>query len=219
VMPAGWIQGEAGAAFTDNGGYQTLSAPAVLLRMGITRYAELRAGCLIDSYDSFFPENYAVQQTWFAGMKVPIYIGEEDITRVSFIGHISLESSTISLWQEVYPQPDFRFAIQHSLTSFYALSYNLGCSWSDGYPQYIYTLSNGFALGDSWGCFVELFGDVDRNFETGNHMADGGITFLATDDLQLDISGGFGLTELSDDWFVSGGVSFRLPYLKSAVDL
>ena len=41
------------------------------------------------------------------------------------------------------------------------------------------------------------------------HYLDGGLTFLLTDDLQLDWRAGFGLNDASDDFFTGVGFVFR----------
>ena len=45
------------------------------------------------------------------------------------------------------------------------------------------------------------------------HGFDGGISYLIRPTVQLDVFGGPGLTDAAPDWFVTAGISFRLPQL------
>jgi hypothetical protein len=63
---------------------------------------------------------------------------------------------------------------------------------------------------DPINAFVEVYGWLPEN-ELPDHRFNGGFTFLVRRNLQLDVSGGIGLSEISPDWFVSGGLSWRIP--------
>ena len=44
------------------------------------------------------------------------------------------------------------------------------------------------------------------------HSFDTGLTYMLTDNLQLDGAVGFGLSDEADDWFMTFGVSYRFPF-------
>ncbi len=70
-------------------------------------------------------------------------------------------------------------------------------------------LGLGFEHTDRLSSFVEYFGVFpDRSQEDEQHIIDGGLTYLYSDDIQLDISAGVGLNEATSH-FISLGVAYR----------
>ena len=73
-----------------------------------------------------------------------------------------------------------------------------------------YTATTGIGLTQRMGMFLELFGDVPLNAPgPPRHYADGGVTFLLRENVQLDIAGGAGLNAAAADWFIGAGISVR----------
>jgi len=217
LVPQWYVQVEAGVQQGATGRIREVDLPTLLARIGITEYAELRLGGA--SSLRYLTGEDPLEGAWirsvFAGMKTPIYSGKQGITQIGFIGHIGLEVYNWDFTTDAVSSltPDFRFCVQHSLTEKYALSYNVGCMWEPYTytPAYIYTLSNAYAFSDRLGVFVEFYGQFSSDEYLTEHLFDSGFTFLITENMQLDISGGVGLTELSQDWFLSAGYSLRLP--------
>jgi hypothetical protein len=117
--------------------------------------------------------------------------------------------------------PAVRVALSHQLSERMGLGYNVGysaVSTKDAADQVttsslgVYTVSLGYALADRVGSFVEAFGLVGLSEAAGSsHLINAGFTFVALRNLQFDVSGGFRYAGEGDDWFLSGGLSFRLP--------
>ena len=60
--------------------------------------------------------------------------------------------------------------------------------------------------------FLEVFGDRRTTGDTATGVSiDGGLTFLLTDVMQIDLFVGRGLHGPTADTFVGTGLSFRLP--------
>jgi hypothetical protein len=100
--------------------------------------------------------------------------------------------------------------MQHTISNKQTLSYNLGAEW-DGYspePTFIYTLTTGYSFTEKIGGYIEFFGFIPQ-IEKPDHRFDGGLTYLLNPNQQLDISGGFGLSKTSPDYYVALGYSFR----------
>ena len=107
--------------------------------------------------------------------------------------------------------PLFLFLYKQSLSNVVTFSGNLGMSWNGDTPdpQTNYVLNLGFSISDKVGAFVENFGWIqDGVFDT--HF-DGGISYLISNNTQLDVSGGFGDNNGFSDFFVATGISFRTP--------
>ena len=119
--------------------------------------------------------------------------------------------------------PTLLLAISHTLSPRVSVGYNAGAQWStldvgDGSPlretvvHALYTIAIGFSLSEKVGAFVETFGELDLDAGGSNPASvDGGLTFLVRDNVQIDASGGFGINETADDWFVGAGMSIRVP--------
>ena len=67
------------------------------------------------------------------------------------------------------------------------------------------------SLSDELGMYVEWFAlwPSGASRVRAEHYIDGGFTYLISDDIQLDIRAGKGLTGASDDWFLGTGLSVR----------
>lgn len=108
--------------------------------------------------------------------------------------------------------PSFRFLFSHTLPDGWALGYNLGAAWDDDDVAAEYTAALGRGVGERWGVFIELFGEVPVDGPGGDaHSLDGGVTYAVGPRLQLDLAGGVGLAGDAPDWFLGAGVSFRVP--------
>lgn len=73
-------------------------------------------------------------------------------------------------------------------------------------------LSLDIALGERQGAFVEYFGNIEES-AGDQHSFGAGVTFLLTKNLQLDLSGGAGVTDAAPDFFIEAGFAWRLPRL------
>jgi hypothetical protein len=107
-----------------------------------------------------------------------------------------------------------------------SLGYNIGMEWpefnygfeSQVYPNYIFTLTSGLALTDKLSAFLETFGTFSGfNGEQYYTNFDGGFTYLFRDNMQLDLSAGWGFYNYRfgnvhwQNYFLSLGFSFRIP--------
>lgn len=72
------------------------------------------------------------------------------------------------------------------------------------------SVSMGYSLTDELGAYVEYYGfyNNDRNTDAA-HYANGGVTYLITDNFQVDVRVGAGLNEEADDFFVGTGFAWR----------
>jgi len=108
--------------------------------------------------------------------------------------------------------PDVRFSASHTLADAVGLGYNLGMEWEDGLTgaSFVYTLTVGADVFDDTSGYVEIYGST--RLEGGQSTAlDGGVTWRPADNVQLDISGGIGLTTITPDAMIGVGASIRIP--------
>lgn len=104
--------------------------------------------------------------------------------------------------------PSFVFVTSQQWHGFTLIT-NLGGSWNgtSATPSGNYTINLSYALTPRFGLFIENYGAVTAgNFET---RFDGGVAWLITNNLQLDLLAGFGSNQGLNDYFVSTGFSWR----------
>lgn len=210
IVPKNYLQFENGFSYEKtHDDANEYVVPSTLTKYGINDHFELR---LITEY---VVQNNNSDQT--SGI-VPILVGfktrllEEKgiIPLTSFIGHLSLPKLASKSFQTMYYAPEFRFTMQHTLSEKQTLSYNLGAEW-DGIspePTFIYTLTTGYSFSEKISGYIELYGFLPQ-IQKADHRFDAGINYLCNPNHQLDISGGFGISETSPDYFVALGYSFR----------
>ena len=218
LTPKKWMQFEIGvqSEFDKADGYSSQSSlyPTVLAKYGLSKRFELR---LITEYakDNFKVGNLNSSTSGLAqftvGSKIAISEAKGWLPQISLITHLELPWIASKDYRPSTIVPRYRFLFCHPINDRINFSYNLGMEWENGssVSTTIYTASLGFALTDNIGCFVESYGFLREN-TSGDNRLDGGVTFLLNSNHQLDVSAGFGLNEISPDYFVSCGYSFRL---------
>ncbi len=231
TVPRGFFQAELGLTYEVTKGVlgsgqsfkvKSLSIPGVLLRYGILKNVELRLGGefisekLEQDLHTITQESADNDQSGLSnlafGTKIQLFTEKGSRPDAAFIFHLNIPFDTDGPFQSRYIGTDFRFAVAHSLSERFSLSYNLGGEWSGDSPQAtgIYTLALGISLTNKISAFAESYGFLTQG-EAPDHRLDGGFTYLITKNVQADISGGVGITDSSPDFFIGGGISFRLP--------
>jgi len=132
------------------------------------------------------------------------------LPQTAFLFHVGLPFMASKVFRADHLAPSFRFAMQNSLTKNIGLGYNIGAEW-DGFsstPAWLYTLSTGFNLGEKWYAYTEVFGFIQKN-EKPQHNLDGGFGYYISNDVKIDLSGGFGISQAAPKSYIATGVSFR----------
>jgi hypothetical protein len=210
LVPKGFLQIETGGLFERGAtGGRQLTLPTVLWKYSATDQLEFR---LITETSAALPGGRLGLNPVWIGIKTPLVEGKGMLPKVGLIAHLQLDEAASAGNKARYIAPQFRFVFQHDLSDRFSLSYNLGMEW-DGFtadPNYIYTLSGGFSLGEKAGLFLEVYGDLKGFSAPGNHYADGGLTYLLTPNQQVDVSAGYQYAGTAGYYFLSAGYSFRL---------
>jgi hypothetical protein len=144
------------------------------------------------------------------GFKALITEEKKIVPRTSFIAHLGVPMLASPSFKIDHAAPSFRFTMQKTVSSHIGIGANLGAAW-DGFqptPVWLYTFSPGFNVGKKWYMYVEAFGFILKN-ESPQHNLDGGIAYYLTNDLKVDVSGGFGISEASPKNYFALGISFR----------
>lgn len=207
------IQGEIGFNYESDDGWRTLVHPTLLLKYGAAKWFEFRLITEAISVESplLIPDgteiNTGLLPVQFGG-KVAFWEEKGWRPKTSLIFHFGIPRLAGKKFQYSKWAPNFRFTMQHTLSENSGLGYNLGAEWDgeSGTPWWIYTLAPGFNIGKKWYAYIELYGAVKKG-ENSRHGADGGLAYYVNDNLKLDISGGFNITNSPN--YAALGCSFR----------
>jgi hypothetical protein len=107
---------------------------------------------------------------------------------------------------------DMRFALGWTVTERISIGGNIGASWNVYVPggSGFYSAVVGISILKWMNGFVEVYGWLPED-QLPDHRFDGGLTFPVRRNLQFDVSGGIGLSDISPDYFVNAGFAWRIP--------
>jgi hypothetical protein len=94
----------------------------------------------------------------------------------------------------------------------FAIVGNAGFSYNGSNPDgfFIYRVAMSYNILDKLAFYVEPWGNFDHG-DLPNHKIDAGFTYIVRNNLLVDISGGFGLSQTNDRSFATVGLSWRIP--------
>ncbi len=210
VLPQGRLQWETGALF--QGTDETLNQYTVnnsLFRYGLFDGFEARLTFNYEGFDQSL-DGAERSESGFS----PVVVGfKSEIAKengfwpqVGFVGQVALPTGEEPFRIHTVV-PAFRFTMLHNLSSQTSIGYNWGMEWVDEANETtnIYTLIFNQGFADSFAWFFELYGFIGDDLD--DHRGNTGFTYLVNDKLQLDLSGGFGISDVAPDYFISGGIS------------
>ena len=217
IVPTHYIQIENGFLIENLSEHTTNYAyPSTLWKYGLNERVELR---LITELVSLKNDTVVTSglNPITLGFKVSICQEKGIIPYTSFIGHMTTSNVGTAAFKTPSPAPSFRFTMQHTVSDKISLSYNLGCKWDGETAEttYLYTLATGFSLTEKLGMYIELYGFTPQHSKA-EHRFDGGFTYLITNHLMVDLSGGLGITKNAPKNYLSLGLSYRFkPQIKN----
>jgi Putative MetA-pathway of phenol degradation len=210
ITPIGYLQAENGFTYENIDKNNTsITLPTILWKYGVNKNFEFRLITEANSIKSFGNKVSGLVPT-IIGFKVSVSEEKGLIPATGFIGHLAIPNAASAKFKASYYAPSFRFNMQHTLSNKFSLAYNLGAEWDGETPEptFIYTLTSGMSITEKLGAYIELYGFAPQN-QSADHRADGGFTYLITNDVMIDISGGFGVTKQSPDNYFAFGFSYR----------
>lgn len=144
------------------------------------------------------------------GLKIDITEENGAIPEIALIGHVFPVFSASADYRPEYTGVDFRLSLSHTLSEKSSLGYNIGAQWGDDSAEAaaIYTIAYGYSISDKLGMYAELYGDLPEDSKA-NHYWDAGLTYLVSNDLQLDTYFGTSITQ-GQDLLLGLGLSYRI---------
>ena len=214
----GRVQLEAGYTFGRNGDASSHTFGEVLLRIGALSRVEIRVG--LNSYAVTDSRSDAEQGFEDVSLGVKISLLDPPPHFELFRPAVALLVGTSlptgadrfggeGLW------PETKLALAWGLSERVSLGTNLNIASvqtnGDRFAQFSGSLALGVALSERLGTFAELFGFASGNpqgLDTG--FLNGGATFLAHDNVQLDARAGIGFDNQEPNYFLGLGFAWRL---------
>lgn len=219
AVAKGFLQIETGAfyeSFEENNiKNEDFTYNTMLVRYGLLDNLELRLGYNYTDSKTKFNGSEIGSVTSFSpllfGFKTTIAKENGGMPEIGFLGHLNLP---FSVNKDIRPKNtgvDFRFSFAHTLNEKSSLSYNIGAAWENDNPEaaYLYTIAYGYSLTEKIGAYFELYGNFPEN-NKANHLWDAGLTYLISNNFQLDATVGSSLTK-GQNVLISAGFSFRIP--------
>jgi len=230
TVPFGRTQLESGYTYTYDSGdgvrTEDHTYPEALLRIGLVEDVELRLGWAgwSHSQESFRERNdvgRSVQVTepddggndMTAGFKLHFLDQVGLVPDMGVIVDLSLPTGA-SGQTSGDVDPGIKLLWSYDLTDAVAVAGNVNMAVptsDDGrFFQTSASLSMGCSITDRLGGYVEYYGFYpnDRG-QSDAHYANGGFTYLITDNFQVDIRAGLGLNDEADDFFTGVGFAYR----------
>lgn len=222
VIPAGTIQIEAGLQLereTDGSDpdTDTLTVPDLLLRIALVEDVELRIeaeGLLYEWREG--ADDRALGSDLTLGTKIGLLEARGLIPEIGTIVQLTFPTGSDAATSGGFdPKIDglFEWPLGESTSIVANTDFSVPTQGDDDDTRvFVFgpSLSLEHQATPSFGVFVEYYGDVKAGGRADEHSLDAGLTWLiARRRLQLDISGGGGLTDAAPDWFVAAGISVR----------
>ncbi|MBN2596413.1 MAG: transporter [Marinifilaceae bacterium] len=218
IVPLKKFQIESGFSFERyNSEIKNTTYNSTLVRYGLFEKMELRLGlAYLGTNVSFDGGNF--DESGFApivvGAKFQLLEENEVLPKLAFMTTVTLPNTGASWYENKYLGVDFRVNGEYSLNEAMSLGGNFGLAWSgveNGNTAVgIYTAVIQMSLSEKLGAFAELYGFLPKEGRN-DHRWDAGMTYLVNEDLLLDFSTGIGLNKVSPDFFISLGLSIRIP--------
>ena len=215
LVPKKWLQFEAGFNYQKNSqDEKEFITPTLLSKYGLNNRVELRLITTIKTNSTLLIPSGTLHETGLdvteIGAKIALFEEKKWVPKTSFMFHVAIPAFSSAKFKPDKVAPNFRFTMQHTLSSNTAMGYNVGCEW-DGFtndPAYIYTLTLGIDLAEKWYSYIEGFGAFKKQLSP-EHNIDGGLAYFISENFKIDISSGFGLTDTAPQWYIALGASVR----------
>lgn len=208
VLPKHY-QFEVGFDYFERAPGKVFNLPIILFRTGINDKTELRLSSrhVVDKTSSNF---YDGVSPFSAGIKRHIVKQKKWVPEIDVLANLVVPLSPTAD-QSSKLGYDFLLLFQNDFYPNSALNYNIGYLWDHVRGTNSFTISAcyNYLPFERVNFFVEYFCFVPDGW-WGEQGIDAGVTFLAVDNVQLDLSAGYSLLEGHNNYFVSSGISFRL---------
>lgn len=228
IVPPGYVLWESGFKFSRNDESGSRSDEFEFLdsvfRIGLAKKAELRLGWLSGKWKQSRATSSTDKSSGIGDATLGLKVRLRD--EGSYTPAMALIlATTLPVGDDEFSSersdPSATVAFSHALPHNLGLVYNLGVEASSGRNSagdkktdtiFSYSAALSYGRNPLASPYIEAFGEtpIDGSGNTDFSIG-GGLTSLLLPNIQLDASGGVGLTGSTTDWFVGIGFSVRLP--------
>lgn len=212
LVPKGYFQMENGFSIEDTDPGFLYTYPPTLWKVGVNDNFEVRVFTkYINIQHEPNPDVDGLLPVQ-VGFKAKLLDSKGIIPRVAFLGHLSLPGIASKQFATTYFAPSMRLAFQNTITDMFSVSYNVGTQWNgeDPRPTFLYAFTARASVFEGLGAYLEVYGDVPQQREDDfRHRLGGGLTYLVSNEVLVDVSGGIGLSDNAPERYIAVGLSYR----------
>ncbi len=210
TVPFGSLQIETGMLFGSFGKSMSktnsILIPTTLFRYGITKGVELRFVNQFERIKNNGMTHYGMND-FELGAKIQVLKDQNKNTEIAFLTHLTIPIGSKTLTNDKYGSVN-KLAISHAINDKMGIGYNVGYNyWGEGNGDFTYSLALGISVTDKIGIFFEPYGEIIE-FKDFQAYFDTGMTYLISDNFQLDFSLGNGINHKMS--YLSFGLSWRI---------
>jgi hypothetical protein len=234
LVPKGYFQWETGFQIqqtkTNAIKIRDITYNTTLVRVGLSKRFEVRFEMEYlgtqtrQNTDNSIVENKTGVSGLHLGSKIFITQQKGLLPEATLLYGIMLPYPGSKEFKPSYTGSEIKFLLVNRIAKWYEFEYNVGVQW-DGVTKnaaFAYAINNEFELiSKKLFCFAEIYGyfieNGDNNDQfsgsfTDDHRINGGFWYRLTKNSQLDLSGGFGLSKVSPNYYVAVGFCNRFKF-------
>ena len=207
VVPMKSMQLESGIQISHFGEIDQIkqvNIPTSLLRLGLSSKFELR---LVHDYaiNSYNKGEVNVSQSGIRDIQFGFkYAILDKKIALAILSHVSAPTGSSGFSNEEWAVIN-KLCLSHDIAKGISVGYNVGYDYFQE-SIFTYSMAIGFSVNQQISVYFEPYGDITEGTHTSNF--DLGWTYLINDDLQADVSYGFGLNNNMN--YTSLGISWRI---------
>ncbi len=223
VVTPGRLNIETGFQYqqSDGGDTKEITNGTTLLRYGVNEYFELR-GSISQQRIEVGADGSDFEAVGFSpiSLGVKMKLAEEAgwVPQLALTTMVALPGGN-DAFESDHVIPNMRLSAQWSAGERGTIVFNQAMEWSGDTRKVTnaFTLLYAHGLLDDLTWFFETYAffykdsdDERTQSNVSDFRLDTGFAWLANNSIQLDVYGGVGLSDVSPDWFIAGGISFAL---------
>jgi Putative MetA-pathway of phenol degradation len=195
------------------------SVPEFLLRAGVlAEWLELRVGwnyAFETTESGGESESLEGSEDLYVGLKLGLTQQQGILPEMALMPQMTIPLGTSFTSNRVLPGVNWLYGweINDFLSTAGSTQVNLALDdlTSDEYVEVAQSWTVGYSLGERMGAYTEWFVFIPAGAESARtqHYLDGGLTYSVTNDLQLDVRVGKGISSTADDFFSGAGAVVR----------
>lgn len=212
LTPRGFFQMEHSFSIEDTDPGFVYSYPNSLWKFGVNDNFELRLSThYITIQHEPNPDLNGFLPVAF-GFKSRLAEQKGILLKIAFIGQLTFPGIVSEELETTYFGPSLRLVFNNAVSKAFTVNYSVGADWDgeSSEPNFTYALAPVLNLTNRFSIFAELYGSQpQREEDYFNIRADAGITYLVSNDFQLEVSAGDGISDDATSRFVAAGFSYR----------